>query len=225
MTTSFRNSYWFEIIFFLRLLSLIYNISLTLISKTKKETIPSPTLETHDTSIPAYIPPPIKIVPLNPALGGLPASIPPPLNTSISNIPPPLNTSIPNIPPPLTSSATFPPPPSVKVPPPITSVPPSINYDTLPVSQEPEKKPSFVPPPLTPTSSSPQFPAQQPAPNQPQGIMGVALYNFAGNAQKQQIDLIQNAPVTVYSTHAGGWAMGYCNGKTGFFPISYIRTL
>ena len=70
-----------------------------------------------------------------------------------------------------------------------------------------------------PSQSSPQT-QQMPSP-----INALALYNFTGDTQKNQIDLIQNFQVVILSKYSGGWAYGTCNGKSGYFPCTYVREL
>eukprot|EP01091_Cochliopodium_minus_P009974 TRINITY_DN2579_c3_g2_i2.p1 TRINITY_DN2579_c3_g2~~TRINITY_DN2579_c3_g2_i2.p1 ORF type:complete len:425 (-),score=119.83 TRINITY_DN2579_c3_g2_i2:173-1447(-) len=106
---------------------------------------------------------------------------------------------------------TEPNPPMKKTPPPINSLPPpSIDYN--------QSLNNTIPQPI-----NNNVPQEQPNNSQVSYINAVVLYNYQGDIQKGQIDLLQNAQVLIHSKYSGGWGYGFSNGKGGYFPLSYVR--
>lgn len=68
-----------------------------------------------------------------------------------------------------------------------------------------------------------QLPPPPVLPAAPQGKAAVALYNFTGDVNLGQLNLVKNATLFVISEHPGGWSMVDVGGAKGYVPSNYIK--
>ena len=52
-----------------------------------------------------------------------------------------------------------------------------------------------------------------------------AVYAFSGEGQAVPLPLAESAVVLVAERNQDGWCRGFCGGREGWFPASYVKDI
>ena len=73
------------------------------------------------------------------------------------------------------------------------------------------------------TEKPPEDPPMEPPIDEPDVEYAIALYDYVGDSDLQQLDLKKGDKIEVIKKTDSGWWTGILNGKKGLFPINFVQ--